>query len=282
MRSCTTFFILLFIQCNIFAYNAIYQKSDSVRIENILKQLQGEEYKTTGDIVLAVACEFIGTPYVSGTLDKEQSENLIVNSGEVDCTTFVEQVTAIVLTHKQKKSSFHSFCDNLERIRYRNGICNGYASRLHYISQWICDSAKHDDILEITGNAHTATQHLSLDFMSKHPDSYKQLKENKELINEIEKHELPFRDIDIKYIPKSRLNNSSISLNIENGDIIALVTAIEGLDVSHVGFAFWKNGKLHLLHASSNRESVIADEKTLYDYQKDRKSHLGVRVFRIK
>ena len=40
MRFCTTFFILLFIQCNIFAYNAIYKKSDSIRIENILKKLQ--------------------------------------------------------------------------------------------------------------------------------------------------------------------------------------------------------------------------------------------------
>lgn len=282
MRFCTTFFILLFIQCNIFAYNAIYKKSDSISIENILKKLQEKEYKTTGDIVLAVAREFIGTPYVSGTLDKEPSEHLVVNTKEVDCTTFVEQIIAIVLTHKQKKSSFHSFCDNLERIRYRNGICNGYASRLHYISQWICDSAKHDDISEIIGKAHTATQHLSLDFMSKHPDSYKQLKENKELIKEIEHHELPFRDIDINYIPKKTLCKSQKEININDGDILALVTSVNGLDVSHVGFAFWENGKLHLLHASSNRECVIADEESLYDYQKDRKSHLGVRVFRIK
>ncbi len=113
--------------------------------------------------------------------------------------------------------------------------------------------------------------------------TYRQINSNaEELIKEIEHHELPFRDIDINYIPKKTLCKSQKEININDGDILALVTSVNGLDVSHVGFAFWENGKLHLLHASSNRECVIADEKTIYDYQKDRKSHLGVRVFRIK
>ena len=71
-------------------------------------------------------------------------------------------------------------------------------------------------------------------------------------------------------------------MDIRNGDIIAIVTAIEGLDVTHVGFATWHGNKLHMLHASSNTGKVIDDPKTLYQYMKGKKNHLGVRVFRAK
>lgn len=70
-------------------------------------------------------------------------------------------------------------------------------------------------------------------------------------------------------------------LKIADGDIIALVTTIDGLDISHVGFAFWKDGKLHLLHASSAEGKVIMDTTTLYDYQKNKRTQIGIRVLRI-
>ncbi len=280
MRLITTTLILTII-CNIYAQNSVYQEKDSVKIESILNN-SGGCYDTTGELVLAVANEFMGTPYVAGTLEREDGERLIVNTREMDCTTFMEQVTAIILTHKQNRTTFHAFCDNLEKIRYRNGVCNGYTSRLHYISQWITDSFKENIIEEIITDAHTATQSLNLNFMSRHPQYYHQLKTDSCLRTAIEEQEKPFRNIEIKYIPKSALNGSPHNLGIENGDILALVTAIEGLDVSHIGFAKWIQGRLHLVHASSGKKVVLTDEKTLYDYQKSKQSHLGVRVFRIK
>ena len=55
-----------------------------------------------------------------------------------------------------------------------------------------------------------------------------------------------------------------------------------GLDYSHQGIAFWGNdGKLHMLHASSERKRVIADERTLEDYLKRISHARGIRVFRI-
>ena len=118
--------------------------------------------------------------------------------------------------------------------------------------------------------------------MSSHPDNYRQLKENPRVISEIEKFEIPYRDISISYIPKDKLNAGSNILNIKNGDIIALVTTINGLDVTHVGFAFWKDEELHLMHASSKEGKVIKDKTTLYEYQKGKKSQTGIRVIRIQ
>ena len=254
----------------------LYTAQDSCRIEQILSS------DRKGNDIIATAELFLGTPYVAGTLDATCNEQTIVNTRELDCTTFMEIVTAIIMTAGEGKSDFRSFCDNLKKIRYRDGNSDSYANRLHYISQWVEENSKKGVVKEIYTPCHTKIQKLHLNYMSSHPHSYKKLKKNPLLVKEIEKHEKPFRNIEIKYIPKSMLCDSLMASYIRNGDIIALVTAIEGLDVTHVGFAKWINGQLHLLHASSSARKVVSDHRTLHRYISDKKNHLGIRVFRIK
>ena len=78
------------------------------------------------------------------------------------------------------------------------------------------------------------------------------------------------------------MNLSSSELKIKNGDILAITTNIKGLDVVHVGFAFWKGEELHMLHASSVANKVIEDSLSLYEYSKNKKAHPGVRAIRFK
>lgn len=281
MKQHTLILLAALLLFNYTKAQTMYEPQDSLFIEKILRNITNSCYKEFGTTI-GVAKEFLGTPYVSGTLDRSNKEINVVNTREVDCTTFMEQVAAIVITSRDGKNDFKSFCESLKYIRYREGKCNGYADRLHYISQWITDAEKKGIAEEILTSSHIATQRLNLNFMSRHPQSYKQINTDTLLLNEIENHEKPFRDIDIRYIPKERLNKPKNELGIENGDIIALVTNIDGLDVSHVGFAIWKDNLLHLIHASSSKEEVIADTQTLYSYMKDKKNHLGIRVFRIK
>jgi len=61
---------------------------------------------------------------------------------------------------------------------------------------------------------------------------------------------------------------------------LAITTNIKGLDVVHVGFAYWKGNRLHLLHASSVAKKVIEDPQPLFDYSKNKKAHTGVRAIR--
>lgn len=84
----------------------------------------------------------------------------------------------------------------------------------------------------------------------------------------------------VRYIPKDSLNLHNIS-QIHNGDIIAITTSIKGLDISHVGFAYWVNGKLHLLHASLNKKQVIIENIPLNEQLQQHKSQSGIRVLRI-
>ena len=263
------------------AQEVIYNKSDSIAIERILHEEQADAYNGTGDLALAIADRFIGCKYVAGTLENGNEEPLFVSTEKLDCSTFVELVTAIVITIESGDKDFCSFCRNLEKIRYRDGIRNGYESRLHYTTWWIEDNISKGLITETTEECSHKFRTLNLSFMSKHPDSYPMLKNNIGMQKRIEELEIPFRGISSSYIPKEILNDKENIKHIKNGDIIALVTTVAGLDIAHVGFAYWEEGNLHLLHASSAKSKVIKDPLTLYEYQKNKKKQIGIKVLRI-
>lgn len=275
------FILLIAAAGTLAAQDIIYSRQDSIFITKLLKKHHRHKMPA-GKQILAIAGEFIGNKYVAGTLEKGKGEPLVINTKEVDCTTFVEQVLAIYATIKEGKDDFRSMCINLQRIRYREGKRCGYASRLHYISQWIADTAKQHFIKEIDYGTLGKELQIDLHFMSSHPASYKPLKEDSLLIKEIKRWEKPLCGTTAKFIPKERLSLAANKLPVQEGDIIALTTNIKGLDVVHMGIAFFRDGELHLLHASSAREEVIRDNKTLYEYQKDKKSHTGIRVFRAE
>jgi hypothetical protein len=81
-----------------------------------------------------IANFFINKPYVAGTLEGPKSETLVVNLNEFDCTTLVETSLALALC---KPNDFDDFKKKLTEIRYRNGEIVNYASRLHYLTDWL-------------------------------------------------------------------------------------------------------------------------------------------------
>lgn len=282
MKKTILFFTLaiycIYLSCN---NNIRYTVQDSIRITNILSDLSQKDITNPSQILLETAKIFINTPYAGNTLDKEKTECLTVNINEVDCMTLVEQSLAITLTIKEKQKDFATFCNNLRLIRYRNGKCNGYESRLHYFSQWVKDGEKKGIIHEKTGKVFSEFQKLHLNFMSSNSGKYNQLKNDSTLIYAISEYEKPFRNIKIPYLPKRKLKESPRHIPVNDGDIIALVTNIKGLDVTHTGIAIWISGKLHLLHASYKEKKVIIDKIPLYDYSAKRKSQPGIRVIQV-
>lgn len=251
--------------------------NDSIKVECLLQEAAG--LPADSSRTLFFAQKMIGVPYVANTLDMADEEALVVHLDKADCTTFVETVLALSLTDKKGKTDFGSFKEALQCIRYREGHLKGYASRLHYFSDWIKDNEKKGIVRERTREIMTfIPQVLQLDFMSTHRDSYRQLRNNLLLTAQIAEIEKEWKNVSVSYIPKASLNASSENLGIKNGDILAITTNIKGLDVVHTGFAIWMGGKLHLLHASSAMKKVILDPQPLFDYSKNKKAHTGVRV----
>ena len=275
-------FTLLFVVASTLqAQEILYTPGDSTFITGLLQKYNAAKM-SGGSLMLAIAGEFTGNKYIAGTLEQGSNEPLVINTQELDCTTFVEQVVAIYATVNEGKEGFRDMSTNLKRKSFRGGLRSGYASRLHYISQWIADSAKQHIIHEIDYGPVGRTLPIDLHYMSTHTASYKQLQGNSTLVNEIAKWERAMHGIEAAYIPKQELLRTANELPVYDGDIIALTTNIKGLDVTHIGFAFWENGKLHMLHASSAEGKVIKDHKNLYEYQKNKKSQTGIRVFRGK
>lgn len=260
--------------------SAFADEQDRVSIEKWLQEavsLPKDSCRT-----LHFAKKMLGVPYVAGTLDGNEEEQLVVLVDSLDCTTFVETVLAFCIADKRGERDYEGFKKALTQIRYRDGILNGYTSRLHYFSDWIRNNEQMGFVKECTSEtACSQPKELWLDFMTTHVDSYLPMKKNPELVKEMASHEKNWQGTVVSYIPKEKLNLPPEGLKIKDGDVLALVTNIKGLDVVHVGFAFWKDNQLHLLHASSSAKKVIEDPKTQYESSKNTKAHIGVRAIRF-
>ena len=267
--------LILWSTCSVFA-----DEQDRASIEKWLQEavsLSKDSCRT-----LHFAKKMLGVPYVAGTLDGNEEEQLVVLVDSLDCTTFVETVLAFCIADKRGERDYEGFKKALTQIRYRDGILNGYTSRLHYFSDWIRNNEQMGFVKECTSEtACSLPKELWLDFMTTHVDSYLPMKKNPELVKEMASHEKNWQGTVVSYIPKEKLNLSPEELKIKDGDVLALVTNIKGLDVVHVGFAFWKDNQLHLLHASSSAKKVIEDPKTQYESSKNTKAHIGVRAIRF-
>lgn len=267
--------LILWSTCSVFE-----DEQDRASIEKWLQEavsLSKDSCRT-----LHFAKKMLGVPYVAGTLDGNEEEQLEVLVDSLDCTTFVETVLAFCIADKRGERDYEGFKKALTQIRYRDGILNGYTSRLHYFSDWIRNNEQMGFVKECTSEtACSQPKELWLDFMTTHVDSYLPMKKNPELVKEMASHEKNWQGTVVSYIPKEKLNLPPGELKIKDGDVLALVTNIKGLDVVHVGFAFWKDNQLHLLHASSSAKKVIEDPKTQYESSKNTKAHIGVRAIRF-
>lgn len=252
---------------------------DSAKIETLLHtgaSLPGDSCRT-----LFYGQAFLDKPYAAGTLETKGEERLVVRLDSLDCTTFVETVLALILTEQENNLTYKAFIHNLTRIRYRNGIINGYSSRLHYFSDWVKNNESKGFLHERTQDLSHSSYPLTLSFMTSHPKAYPALKDNPLEVEKMRTIEAQWQNKVIFYIPKQRLNQPIKELPIHNGDILALTTSIKGLDVVHMGFACWIKGKLHLLHASSAKGKVILDSVSLYEYSKNKNAHTGIRVISV-
>lgn len=255
-----------------------YTKSDSTTIYRLLKQAPQQTS------TLWFARQFHGVPYVAHTLEVNDKEQLVVNTRQMDCTTLVETVTALTLCVQQNKRKWADYLQMLRTLRYRQGKLDGYTSRLHYFTDWIDDKQQMGLVKEIQqpNPPFTATQRISVDFMSQHPDSYKALKANPSLVQEIRKQEQALTGKKYRFIPTQEVKNTKLlRQTVKDGDIIAITCNKKGLEIAHLGFAVWQKNGLHLLNASQLHHKVVTEPMTLRQYLQKHKTHTGIRIIRI-
>ena len=231
------------------------------------------------EIIVEIGKSFLGTDYETHTLEKDGDEQLVINFTGLDCFTFLENALVISRCIKQGKTSFDDYIEELTFIRYRNGLIDQYPSRLHYFIDWIYDNQEKGIVEDATKQLDGEKLELNLSFMSGHPDYYKQLKLNPEFIKTIKKQEKEINQRDHYFIPKAKI--SEMEYQIENGDLLAFTSAIEGLDVNHVGIAVrMEDRRIHVLHAPNVGYKVQISDKPLAEYVMGIKNDSGIIVVR--
>lgn len=259
-----------------------YTREDSITITRLLDRA-GKEGGAC--LPLWFGRQLLGRPYVAATLELfPDQEQLIVNTRQLDCTTLVETVAALTICRQQGRTSFADYCTVLRQLRYRQGICQGYPSRLHYFSDWIDDNTRMGFVKEVqqAKAPFTAVQRLRIDYMQKHPGAYPSLKRHPEQIREIAVQEKALTGQSYRYIPKSEVRNTeALRAAVHDGDIIAITCNKPGLDIAHVGYAVWRKDGLHLLNASMIHKKAVIEPMTLGQYLAKHPSHTGIRVVRI-
>lgn len=256
---------------------------DTTRINQLLQQGVASGIKTPNKLVAFYAERLLGTPYVAHTLEGDE-ELLTINIDELDCTTFVETLYALARTTMNGRYSWRDYAANLENLRYRNGEMGDYSSRLHYISDWIVNNATRGNLKEVTPDLpHAAYMVKTIDFMSKHKDSYRSLKDDSAMVDKIKGYEMALRNHRMPYLKKSWLGDKAVKAALRDGDFVGLVTKVDGLDISHLGIIHKDDkGEIYLLDASMSGGEVMLEKKNLRDHLSGSKSTcLGIRVFRI-
>lgn len=255
------------------------EDKDSVIFHKIITGLSGDKNMTTAERVITAAQMLLETPYVAGTLE-QVPERLIVNLHETDCILFVETCLALAITAAESDHSFARFKDVLKNLRYRNGVIDGYTSRLHYTSEWIRQAEKNGFVKEVSKEIANTSNPQKFFFMSSHPESYKQLSGNTEEMEKIKRIESNLNGYEYFYIPKNKI--PQYLSQIKAGDIIGFNTSVQGLDLTHVGIAFIRQGEVTFIHASSNGKKVMIEPENLVHYVNKIKSNNGIRIIRIK
>jgi hypothetical protein len=245
----------------------------------------GLDTLSMGESMALLGVSFVGTKYVPATLELPGAEELVVNLQGLDRVTFVENTLALALfirdtgpeildSEMETKAAYRRI---LTRIRYRNGRVDGYPSRLHYFTDWILDNQAKGLVREVTAELDGEADYRAIDFMSTHPESYRQLS-NPVVLNAIQDREFYLSGLERHRIPEDEIGVRAPW--IQDGDIIAATSTVDGLDVAHTGLAFWRDGKLHLLHAPLVGEAVEVSGLPLAERILRIESQDGIRVVR--
>lgn len=253
----------------------------------VMQELAAAPQQEPGAQMVLAAKRLLGQPYEAGT-QEGRDERLRIYLTRTDCILFAETCLGLVRTVQRcgAQATLEDLAQTLQSTRYRDGAVDGYASRLHYTTEWIRQGERtgaFEDLSESLGGVRDARR---IDFMSTHPDSYAPLKGESQYAKDnrgrIREMETRVSALPRFYIPKDRL--ADVEDRIQSGDILCFATSIDGLDYSHVVIAYRAKAgdPLGFIHASTSAKAVVIEPRTLGEYLRANGRILGISVLRVR
>lgn len=231
------------------------------------------------DFFLTYLPEFEGVPYGGGAAGAPANKTL-VNTQQMDCVTFVENFLAMAIAAEEtrrKKDQFSAnqlfarYVQHLNRVRYYGGKPGSWENRIHYFTDAM-RLLTEKDVLEDVGRYNGVPFTKQINYISSNRHKF-----NFSDWNRVLNIEREMSNADRYYYPLDSLHRYAPIAR--NGDIVALTTTVEGLDVSHCGYITVKNDRLMFSHASSVHKKIVL-EVDFEDYLDTRTTITGIMVFR--
>jgi cell wall-associated NlpC family hydrolase len=226
---------------------------------------------------VALGERYLGRPYVVGPLDGFGREVLVARLDSFDCFTYVEALLAMARGVAAGDTTFAGYLRRTEEQRYRGGEAGGYCDRLHYFTEWIYRNAERGIVRDVTAEAGGEPFPKRYGFMTAHRDSYPALADDGTFRCIARVEERLNEEVELYYIPQDRIAESYDRLR--PGDVVAMATGIEGLDVTHTGLIYRApDGSTGLLHASTTGGVKVSPD--LQTYVQGVEAQVGVIVAR--
>lgn len=272
------------------------QSADAI-VQSIQAKLAKQSALSTPNRLEQISAFFLGKPYLLGALGEgmsgEYDQFPLYRADAFDCLTFVETVLAIALT-----DDLNSFKRKINHIRYQGGKVS-FITRNHFTDlDWNSNNQRLDILKDITQTLHDQQGKLVFETAIAEinkPAWYQQFTaqrirlanfnsaEQERRLQALKKlgQRLMTQTASIHYIPLSVLfdakgnSNDYLFQQIPNGAIVEIIrpnwdlTRVIGthLNVSHLGFTFWRDGVLIFRNASTIQGHVV--DQPLVDYLLD-------------
>ncbi len=263
-------------------------------ITKLYQTLATKRIENKGDRIVFIAQKLLGKPYELGALGEGRSgyfdEYPLYRTDAFDCETYVDTVLALTFGH-----DLPSFKRYIKKIRYEDSKVS-FINRNHFTClDWNKNNQKQQLIEDITHQIFDQQHHViaqsAQTFIDK-PNWYQHfgighirlrhntLHEQQKRLAKLKqkaKHLVKERS-EVDYIPLKQLFNQNGQANmflfkqIPQGAVIEIIRPNwdltkkigTNLNVSHMGFAFWKDDRLYFLQASSQDNVVV--KVPLIDY----------------
>ncbi len=290
--------------------NTAQLKKTQLTIEKLYRNLTTASKLTMAERLEIVSGHFLGKPYRLGALGEGKNarydQSPLYRTDSFDCETFVDTVLAIALSNNMTE-----FKQTLRKIRYQQGQIQ-FIKRNHFTDlDWNRNNQHQGYLKDITPrfkDSHhqkitllaTATinkpswyHHLTTaNIKLRHPNATQQ--EIRLLELQKQGSQLPVAESTIPYIPLTRLflpnghPNKSLFAQIPNAAIIEIIRPNWDLrdqigtclNVSHLGFVFWKNKQLIFRQASTIYQRIV--DVPLIDYLKQAQSSPTIKGINIQ
>ncbi len=255
-------------------------EADTAKAMEIIREFHnpgGEPAKICGPI----AIRLVGAAYAPVTKEDSLGVPEIRLDG-FDEFSFVNMVAALA---KTATSPGHARPRDLEimleKLTFRRGEAVGFPSRMVYGGDWIIDNISRGNVKELTGDYSEHFKTKSLDWVCRHRDEFAALKDSATYERQ-RMVEFGYRTFKIPHMKRESSDWKQINPEIQDGDLIMLLTPEPDKDVWEAGYVVRRGDGLHFIHASERDGKVVEETEPLGRYiKRHSKEVYGWRWLRI-